>query len=179
MQQNATREEPMDVKPPFVRSPYNYNMNEASDASGLKCQDKTLAQQHMADECDINKLVERFVVTGELPQRSLPPLQGDFTNIPTYQEALNLMIEANQSFMQLPANVRNRFENDPGQFVAFVSDEANRDEMRRMGLWSKEAVQAFEEKAAAEKARIASLEADSQRLQALEKQKGDTGKGVT
>lgn len=142
----------MDAKPPFVRSPYNYNMNEASDESGLNCQDKSLTQQHMAEECDINYLVKRFVVPEEMPQRTLPPMQGDFTEVPTYQEALNLMVEANRSFMQLPADVRGRFQNDPGQFVSFVSDEKNRDEMRQMGFWSKEALQAFEERAKAAQA---------------------------
>lgn len=135
------------MKPPFVRNPYNYDTNQAGDESGLKCLDKSLAQQHMADECDINKLVERFVVTGEIPALEAPPLQGDFTNAPTYQEALNLMVEANRSFMQMPAKIRSRFENDPGQFVNFCSEEANRDELRLMGLWSREANAAFELKA--------------------------------
>lgn len=129
---------------PFVRSPYNYDMNEASDQHGLKCEDKSLAQQHMADECDINKLVERFVVRGEIPTLALPPLQGDFTEAPTYQEALNLMVEAQKSFMALPADVRGRFQNDPGQFVEFCSNEGNRDELRRMGLWSPEAAARFD-----------------------------------
>lgn len=128
------------VEPPFVRSPYNYDMLAASDASGLMCMDKSKTQQHMADECDINKLMERYSVTGEIPQRTMPPLQGDFTRAPTYQEALNLMLEAKASFMQLPANVRSRFDNDPGQFIDFCSDEGNRDELRQMGLWNAQAL---------------------------------------
>lgn len=146
------------MKAPFVRSPYNYDMNEAGNDAGLKCQEKSLTQQHLADECNINKLVERFVVTGELPQLNMPPLQGDFTEAPTYQEALNLMIEANKSFMALPAKVRNKFENDPGEFVEFCSNEANRDEIRAMGLWSPEANARFAlEAQAAEDLRIATL----------------------
>lgn len=132
------------IDAPFVRSPYNYDMNAAGDAGGLLCLDKTRTQQHMADECDINKLVERFVVTGEIPQLTMPPMQGDFTNVPTYQGALNLITEARNSFMQLDAKIRARFENDPGQFVAFASDEANRDQLRQWGLLSPQAVQAFE-----------------------------------
>lgn len=160
----------MAAKPPFVRSPYNYDMLEASDQSALECLDKSLTQQHMADECDINKLVERFVVTGEIPQLTIPPLQGDFTAAPTYQEALNLMIAANQSFMKLDAKVRNRFENDPAQFVAFCSDEANRDEMRQLGLWSSEANAAFELKAQTERDLAAANAADAAELKALKKE---------
>lgn len=157
------------MKPPFVRSPYNYDMNDAGDDAGLKCTDKSLTQQHLADECDINKLVERFVVTGEIPQRSMPPLQGDFTNAPTYQEALNLMIEAKQSFMQLDAKMRARFDNDPALFIDFCSDEANRDEMRQLGLWSPEAVAAFELKAQTQKELDAANAADAAELRRIRK----------
>lgn len=157
------------IDTPFVRSPYNYDMNKAGDESGLKCTDKSLAQQHMADECDINKLVERFVVTGEMPQLVAPPMQGDFTDAPTYQEALNLMVAADRSFMQLPAKIRARFENDPGQFVNFCSDERNRDEMRRMGLWSPEANAAFELKAQTQRDLDAANAAAAAELKALKK----------
>lgn len=171
----------MDAKPPFVRSPYNYNMNAAGDESGLKCTDKSLAQQHMADECDINKLVERFVVTGEMPQLHLPPMQGDFTAAPTYQEALNLMVEANRSFMQLDAKIRARFDNDPGQFVAFCSDEANRDELRQMGLFSADAMAAHRAKEAQtlEETIQARVKAAQAAKGAQDAPKGDTQKGVT
>lgn len=167
------------MKTTFVRSPYNYDMNQAGTESGLECKDKTLTQQHMADECDINKLVERFVVTGEIKQLEMPPLQGDFTKIPTYQEALNLMIEANKSFMAMPAKVRNRFENDPGQFIDFCSNEQNRDEMRQMGLWSPEANAAFELKAQTQRDLDAANAAAADELRTLKKEKGDTKKGVT
>jgi hypothetical protein len=36
--------------------------------------------------------------------------------------------------MALPADIRFRFLNDPGRFVDFCSDPANRDEMSKMGL---------------------------------------------
>lgn len=155
--------------PPFLRTPYNYDTEQASDESALECLDKSLAQQHMVDDTDINKLMERYVQTGELPQLSAPPLQGDFTNVMSYQDALNLMIQARQSFEALPAKVRSRFDHDPAQFVAFMSDEANRDEIRQMGLWSVEAVQAWEARARAEKQRVEALLADGEAFRALKK----------
>ena len=36
--------------------------------------------------------------------------------------------------MTMPADVRARFNNDPALFVDFCSDEANLDEMRKLGL---------------------------------------------
>lgn len=169
----------MKIASVFVRSPYNYDMNQAGDDSGLNCLDKSLAQQHMADECDINKLVERYVVTGEIPQNVTPPMQGDFTNAVTYQEALNLMIQARQSFEQLPAKIRNRFENDPGKFIDFTSNEANRDEMRQMGLCSPQATAAFELKAQTQKDLNAANAAYVAEHKAEVKKKGGPEKGTT
>lgn len=135
-----------------MRTPYNYDTNAAGDESALHCEDKSLAQQHMLADTDINILMERYVTTGEIPQLSLPPLQGDFSEAISYQEALNAMIAADRSFMALPAKVRSKFDNDPALFVDFCSDPANRDEMRQMGLWSDQATKLWQEKADAEKA---------------------------
>lgn len=164
------------MKPPFLRTAYNYDMNKAGDESAIACADKSLAQQHMADECDINKLVERFVVTGEIPQLTLPPLQADFNNVPDFQTAMNMIVEANHSFMQMPANVRSRFNNDAGQFVAFCSDEQNNDDLRKMGLWNPEATARFD--AANKKAKEAAA-ADAAALKAFRENKVDPKKGTT
>ena len=118
----------------FLRTAFNYDMNAASDESGLYCPEETKAQQHMKDECDINVIVERFGLTGQLPADLKTPMQGDFTNVHDFQTALNLVIEARDAFMQLPANVRARFHNDPQEFLEFTSDEANRDEAKKLGI---------------------------------------------
>jgi phage internal scaffolding protein len=47
---------------------------------------------------------------------------------------------AQDSFLALPAKVRARFDNDPALFVDFASDEANRDELKALGLLREEAV---------------------------------------
>lgn len=124
----------------FLRTPYNYDTMEASDASGLECPEPTLAQQNAKDECDINTIVRRFGLTGELPNNVRMPKYGDFTNVTTYHDAMNAVIAANESFMQLPADVRSRFNNDAGAFVDFCSDESNRAEAEKLGLVQPEAV---------------------------------------
>jgi phage internal scaffolding protein len=118
----------------FLRTPYNYDTMEASDASGLVCSEPTLAQQHARDECDINTIVRRFGLTGELPNNVRVPRYGDFTAVSDYQTAMNMVIEANEAFMQLPAEVRSRFNNDPGALVDFISDDSNRAEAEKLGL---------------------------------------------
>lgn len=161
---------------PFLRSTYNYDMNRAGDESGLKCEDPTKTQQHQAEETDINNIVNRYLKTGELPNRTIPPMQGDFTNAPNMQEAMDLVVRARVAFMEQPAEVRSRFENDPVKFVNFCSDEKNRDEMRKMGMWSPEANAAF--KAEAE-AKASEAEANKRDAEEHRRSRKETPKGVT
>jgi len=124
----------MEVKIPFLRTGFNYDRDAASDESGIECLDPTLAQQQFRDEADINTIVRRFNLSGELPQGVSVPQYGDFTEVSDYHSALNLVIAADDAFMALPAYIRSRFENDAGKFVDFVSDEKNLDEARALGL---------------------------------------------
>lgn len=120
----------------FVRSgfPFNYDAGEASFESGLECKDESLTLQSQAEDADINVIVKRFGVTGQLPQVRMPPTYGDFDSVDNYREALDLIREADRSFMLLPADVRARFKNDAGAFVDFAMDPANIEELRKMGL---------------------------------------------
>lgn len=94
----------------------------------------SLTQQHQKDEADINTILKRFAITGELPTGVRMPVYGDFTGITDYQSALNAVNEANEAFAQMPADIRKRFNNDAEQFVAFCSDDANREEAEKLGL---------------------------------------------
>lgn len=123
-----------DIPAIFLRTPYNYDRNKASDEHGLKCKDPTLAQQQFAEECDINTIVDRFHLSGEMPQVLDLPVYGDFTGIFDYQSAMNQIVAARETFMSLPAKLRARFHNDPQEFVAFCSDDENTDEARKLGL---------------------------------------------
>lgn len=118
----------------FLRSLGNYDSDKVSVETGLACDDPSLAQQQFKDECDINTILERFNVTGQLPVGPLQPQFGDFSGITDYQTALNAVLDAQESFDALPARVRERFANDPAAFVDFCLDAANRDEMKALGL---------------------------------------------
>lgn len=118
----------------FLRTEYNYDMNEASVESGLKCEDPSMAQVQFQEESDINVLVERFGLNGEMPVSPTVPQYGDFTGINDFQSAMNAVLVAKSQFMELPAKVRSRFDNDPQKLLEFVSDDANIDEARVLGL---------------------------------------------
>lgn len=122
----------------FLRTPYNYDIDQESLETGLECPEPTLTQQNFKEETDINTIVERFGVTGQMPENIKTPSYGDYTNIPDFQTALNQVVAAKEAFMELPAKVRARFENDPQQYLEFVEtighSEENVAEARRLGL---------------------------------------------
>lgn len=120
--------------PPFIRSPYNYDRAAASRSSGVLCLDKSLTQQQFTEEVDINAIVDRFSRGVPLPLSSRVPRYGDFTGIPDYHSALTIVTEARTAFMELPASLRARFDNDPGLFLQFVADPVNEPELIKLGI---------------------------------------------
>lgn len=134
----------MTKKAIFLRTPYNYDLDAASNESGLACEEPSLAQQHFKDECDINNILRQFNITGLLPQSPLSPRYGDFTGIGDYHTALNRVIAAQEEFEALPAQIRARFENDPAKLIEFLEDDNNRPEAESLGLVEKAAAEAVE-----------------------------------
>lgn len=122
------------MKIPFLRTPYNYDRDVASNDSGLECLDPTMAQQQFREECDINTIMERFGRTGELVAPIRMPQYGDFDGVNDYHSAMNAIVEAQTSFDALPAKIRARFGNDPAEFIEFAMNDENRDEAIRLGL---------------------------------------------
>lgn len=126
----------------FLRTPYNYDMNEASDESALRCEDESLAVQSARDETDINTIVKRFGLTGELPGDVDMPLSGDYTGIGDFHDAMNVVRQAQEEFLRVPADIRARFQNDPQLFSDFFHDPVNQDEAIRLGLATRKPVPA-------------------------------------
>lgn len=118
----------------FIRSAYNYDVNEVSVESGLSCPQEDGAKQEFKDECDINVLLRRFNVTGQLPQGVRMPTYGDFDVVTDFHSAANAIAQARESFELMPAEVRRRFNNDPGEFVDFCSNPVNREQAVKLGL---------------------------------------------
>jgi phage internal scaffolding protein len=125
-------------EPVFIRTPYNYDTDFASEACGLKCEDETKTDQSFKEECDINTLINRFGLGMDMPTNFAIPQSGDFTEIVTdYQTAMNLLVEAQEEFMRLPAMVRDRFENNPAELIGFLENPDNAEEALKIGLLTK------------------------------------------
>lgn len=119
---------------PFIRSPYNYDRHAVSLLTGTLNEDPSLTVESDALDTDINVLVKRFGLTGQVSGVQMPPPITEFMEVFDYQSALNLIRSADESFAAMSADVRNRFNNDPAAFVAFCGDPANLPELRKMGL---------------------------------------------
>ena len=125
-----------------VKNPITYDRDKNSDLAKFVFTRASRTKQSFRDECDINNILRQFNVTGQLPAGSVQPQYGDFSGITDYQSALNAVMAAQDSFLQLPAKVRAKFDNDPALFVDWASDEANKDEMKALGLLREETAQA-------------------------------------
>lgn len=109
-----------------------------SEKVQTKFTEKTRTRQEFESECNINNIVKKARVTGFLTDPLIPrtriPTNGDFSNAPDFLTAQNLLIEAQNAFLELSPDVRARFGNDPANLVNFVSDDKNAEEIIRLGL---------------------------------------------
>ena len=117
-----------------IRFPGSYDADAHSKENVLDTGTECLVKEEFGEDCDINVLVKRFGLTGELPENWRMPQYGDFTGVTDYHTALQLVRDADQGFEQLPSEVKRRFGNDPSALMLFLSDDRNRDEAIKLGL---------------------------------------------
>ena len=96
--------------------------------------DNNRTDQSGAADADINNIVARFHKTGVLPGIDVQSVYADVSDAPTYQEALQTIINAENQFMALDAKTRKRFSNDPSEFLEFVANPENGSELVKLGL---------------------------------------------
>lgn len=103
---------------------------------GKTCIGPSKTRQEFKKDCDINRIVDRYTRTGELPfiGRKNLGIYADVSQIPDYKSALEFVIAAKESFSTLDVNIRKRFHNSPDELMAFLEDPNNKDEARKLGL---------------------------------------------
>lgn len=116
------------------RSQFGFDAEENSDACGVLVLGPSLTVQSQAEDADLNVIVKRFGLTGQMPQDVRVPMYGDFSEISDFRSAWEAVRAAEEEFMKVPAEVRARFGNDPQKFLEFCADEVNIPEMRKLGL---------------------------------------------
>lgn len=106
----------------------------------LNCLELTRTKQSFKDECNINNIMAKYIRTGTIDFVNKHQAQfGDCRGLDNYQEALNTIQQATETFADMPAALRKRFNNNPGEFLEFVEDPSNREEAVFLGLINKPA----------------------------------------
>lgn len=126
-----------------LRSARNYEVDRVSRETAMfddqeKWPDRAI--QSEKDNADINVIVRRFGVGAQMQTPAKLPSYGDYNGVSDFQTAMNIVREAREKFMELPASIRKRFGNDPQAYLEYVSNKDNIDEMVKMGLAVKKPV---------------------------------------
>lgn len=98
----------------------SYDAKAVSDACSSPGGGESMTQQHFADDADINTIVRRFGLTGQLPHSVSDGVYADFSGITDYDSALETIERTEARFMRLPAELRDTFRNDPAELVRFA-----------------------------------------------------------
>ncbi len=117
----------IDDFPPTVRSQYSPRVPVRLDTG------PGLTQQHFKEEVDINRIVKKFMETGEIPLATKQAEFG-FASSMTFTEAMQITAQAKEEFMKLPAKVRSHFKNDPALYLDAASDPEERHTFIDLGL---------------------------------------------
>lgn len=94
-----------------------YDHKEFSKQFAVDTGEETLVQQHFREEVDILTIVRRHGLTPNMPSGIAGGVYGDFTGITDFRDAVDRIQRARDGFMALPADVRDRFNNDPGELI--------------------------------------------------------------
>lgn len=96
-----------------------------------------MTKQSMKAETEINNILRKYVKSGTLTHlASNPGTYADVSEIGDYRAALEQVRSAEAMFMNLPARVRTRFDNDAAAFLDFVLEPGHEAELKELGLWA-------------------------------------------
>jgi phage internal scaffolding protein len=129
----------MEIRKPYTREAVK------TEAGG-----ESRTKQSFKKECDINLIMAKYQKTGAITHFNKHQQNYGIADGSTFQDAMNLVCEAQEMFNDLPSSIRSRFGNDPAAFLDFVQNDENADEMARMGLIEQSAEQTDATASAAE-----------------------------
>jgi len=91
-------------------------------------------KQSHKKECDINQIMAKYQKTGVIDHVAKHSENYGFATSEDLHQSLNIIHTANEMFADLPSQARDKFDNDPAQFLDFVQDPDNKDQLYDLGL---------------------------------------------
>lgn len=101
--------------------------------------EKVLVEQTHKDEVDINRIVARHGMDLISKTNQMQQFRFDDVTNNDFQEVMNFMLSAAESFESIPKEVRKMFDNDPAKFVDYAVNPDNHKQMQEWGLADKDA----------------------------------------
>lgn len=118
-----------------VLNPFSLDRDTHSHLHGVENKLPSKTVQSDLPQSDINFIVKQFGLTHSLPYGRSVPVYADYSDAPNdYHAAMNFLRDSDQAFLTLDADIRSRFNNNPGEFLDFVSNPDNREEAASLGL---------------------------------------------
>lgn len=104
----------------------------------ITCPESCVTDQSAKDECDINVIMARYLATGETPV--LNRVEGQYFDVSEmdFHDHMNAIRASRELFDSLPARARDRFHNDPAEFLGFIEQPGNDLELAKLGLLNAE-----------------------------------------
>jgi phage internal scaffolding protein len=97
-----------------------------------------VTKQDQAALCDINNILANYQRTGLITHlNGREPLYIDAPRVEGLQEALELVREAENAFMQLPAKVREEFGNDALALLSAIEDPSQHGRLEELGVFER------------------------------------------
>ncbi len=88
-------------------------------------------KQCYKDECDIDKIMTRFSVTGTISHLTkYEGVYADFSEFDFHTQS-TMLARGGEIFAALPAELRKEFSQSPARFFKYVNDPANAEDLRK------------------------------------------------
>lgn len=101
----------------------------------LEFGEPSLTKQSFRDECDINNIMSKYQKTGIIEHLNEHNGEyGDFISYQDYHTSLNQILEAQETFNSIPSSIREKFNNNPAEFLEFAQNPENHDQMVEFGM---------------------------------------------
>lgn len=100
-----------------------YSPHNPADFASPQDYESSKTDQSQTEVCDINNIMARHITTGVYDHvAKYEPWYGEATG-EDFHTAMTLIANAKTMFEDLPAETREQFANDPGNFLDFVRED--------------------------------------------------------
>ena len=102
---------------------------------GIVIKSPTMTKQAFREECDINRIMARYELTGQIEHvNRKQPIYGDFSQFSDYQTMLGKVNQATEAFEALPSELRKELKYDPQNLFGWIQNPANKEKAIKYGL---------------------------------------------